>query len=121
MNGRRLVGLAAEEAAASILIENGYTLVARNVRTRLGEIDIIARERNALAIIEVRSRRGASVGIAAESVGPMKQRRLVKLAGAYVQSLKNPPDLWRVDVLAMALDAHGTLLGYELIRNAVEG
>jgi putative endonuclease len=121
MRDRRQIGQAAENAACQILQNHGYRIVTRNVRTRRGEIDVIAWDGGTLVFVEVRSRRHQTVGVVAESVGTRKKQRLIDLAAAYVQSLNEVPDLWRVDVLAIELDATGGVLNFELFRSAVEG
>lgn len=105
----------------AILTEHGYTVVARNIRTRYGEIDVVAYDNQVLVIVEVRSRRGASVGEAAASVGATKQRRLAVLAEGYVQSLARRPEVWRIDVLALRVARDGSIEEYDLIRSAVGG
>lgn len=66
------------------ILELGYTIVERNARTALGEIDIVARDGDVLCFVEVRSREDDSLGSPAETVGPGKQRRLRRLAAAYM-------------------------------------
>ena len=118
---RREIGTVGEDAAARILMRRGYTIIARNVRTRRGEIDLIARDGGTLVFVEVRSRRGAPPGTAAESIGSAKRHRLSQLADEYVQTLSNAPESWRIDALALELDSVGNIRDFELIRNAVEG
>src|SRR5581483_12242348 len=67
------IGFAAEEAAALFLRAEGFTIVLRNFRRRLGELDIIARAQDVLIIAEVRTRSGLTHGGAAASVGLRKQ------------------------------------------------
>ncbi|MBC7203960.1 MAG: YraN family protein [Pusillimonas sp.] len=73
-------GHAAEELACHYLTEQGLFVLARNLKCRTGEIDIVARDQNVLVFIEVRSRRNVNYGLAAETVGPHKQKRLVRTA-----------------------------------------
>lgn len=73
-------GHAAESQACYYLTECGLRILARNLKCRAGEIDIIARDQNILVFVEVRSRTNAHYGSAAETVGPYKQKRLVRTA-----------------------------------------
>ncbi len=74
-------GREAELAAHRYLLQHGYLPVARNVRTRYGEIDIVARDGTTLVFVEVKSQSGAcSQTRAAEAVGPRKQGGLRALA-----------------------------------------
>ena len=89
-----------EERAADFLKCRGYDVLERNFRTKLGEIDIVARDRDTIVFVEVRSRSSASFGRAAETVGPLKRRRLVRTALAYAQARRLDCPL-RFDVIAV--------------------
>ena len=67
-------GFMAEYAAALLLLCKGYRIVAMRYRTRVGEIDIIARRGNLVAFVEVKARRNVTSGI--DSVGFETQRRI---------------------------------------------
>jgi len=105
--------------------ERGVRVVERNFRARGGEIDLIARDGDVLAFVEVRFREGDGHGLPEESVGPAKRRRIAAAARAYLSTI--PPDSWRearFDVAAVdgsgsapviryypaAFDARGKLL-----------
>lgn len=93
-------GDAGEELAARFLEARGMAIVARNYRTRLGEIDLIARDGEVLVFVEVRLRADERFGGAAASVGPAKQRRLAAAAGAYLARLERAPRC-RFDVVTL--------------------
>lgn len=86
MDNRLDVGREGEALAASYLEAAGYAIVARNVRTKLGEIDLIARDGKALVFVEVKSRRSERFGRGADAVDARKQARLRRLAEAYLGS-----------------------------------
>lgn len=73
-----------EELAARHLAGLGMTIVARRYRTRLGEIDLIARDGEWLVFVEVKSRKGTTKGHPFDAVDSAKQRRLIRLAEAYL-------------------------------------
>ena len=102
--GRRSVaqslGDAGEDRAARFLESRGMTIVARNYRTRLGEIDLIARDGEVLVFVEVRLRADSRFGGAAASIGPAKQRRLAAAASAYLARLGRAPAC-RFDVVTL--------------------
>ena len=77
-------GRAAEDRALKELSAAGLRLVARNFRCRLGEIDLVMREGDTLVFVEVRQRRSARFGDAAESVTAAKQRKLQAAAALFV-------------------------------------
>lgn len=96
----RLRGEAAEEFAARYLAAQGLAILARNYRTRLGEVDIVAREGAVLVFLEVRLRSWAAWGGAAASVDARKQRRIVAAARHFLSRLRAEPPC-RFDVLTL--------------------
>jgi putative endonuclease len=77
-------GVAAESVAADWLQAQGLRIVARNVRYRGGEIDLICRDRGALVFVEVRQRSDGRFGGAAESITAAKIARIVLAARLYL-------------------------------------
>ena len=100
---RKAAGDAAEDRAARFLAEHGLQIVARNYRTRFGEIDLVARDGASLVFVEVRMRSSDFFGGADESVDAPKRSRIVAAARAYVAALPAEPPC-RFDVVA--LDGH---------------
>ena len=95
------VGTRAETGAAAALQRAGYRIVERNFRCKAGELDIIARDGDVLAFVEVRSRASDAHGHAAEMVGPAKRRQVARIAAHYL-ALKRPAiDRVRFDVVAL--------------------
>jgi len=116
---RRNLGDLGERLAEQHLLAHGYTIRDRKSRTRYGEIDLVAEKDGLIAFVEVRTRRGARMGSAAESLSPAKQRRLVALAEAYVQDRDDVPEAQRIDVIAVDLALDGRLLSLDHIEGAV--
>lgn len=73
-------GRIAEDIAADHLARNGVRILARNVRCRSGEVDIVGLERGTVVFVEVRMRSSIRFGGAAASITPAKQRRVVLAA-----------------------------------------
>ncbi|WP_158745453.1 YraN family protein [Acidisphaera sp. L21] len=71
-------GLAAEEAACAALVADGWTILARRLRTAAGEIDLAAERNGLLALVEVKAR--PSLTNAAFALGPAQQARLIAAA-----------------------------------------
>jgi len=96
-----LSGPEAENRACVILRAAGYRIVARNWRSRFGEIDIIARDGDTLVFVEVRARSHSGFGGAAASVDVAKQRRISRTAALFLQetSCELPA---RFDVVAIS-------------------
>lgn len=101
---RQVDGGDAEVRAARHLADHGLVILHRNFRTRLGEVDLIARDGDTLVFVEVRRRlSSAHWGGAVGSVGPLKQRRLEAAARVYLSRLPSEPPC-RFDVLALEGD-----------------
>jgi putative endonuclease len=93
-------GGAAEEAAARFLERQGLAIVARNYRTRMGEIDLVARDGATLVFVEVRMRSSADYGGGAESIGWRKRSRIEAAARQYLANLRREPAC-RFDVVTL--------------------
>jgi putative endonuclease len=81
---RHELGARAERLAADHLLARGYRIVARNYRTRGGEIDLVAQDGDTLVFVEVRARSRADLGAPFETVGRVKQRRVARAAEAWL-------------------------------------
>lgn len=81
---KQRAGDAAEDAACSHLVEHGCRVLARNVRYREGELDVVAQDGATLVFVEVRLRSRDTFGGAAASVDHFKRRRLVRAAQHYL-------------------------------------
>jgi putative endonuclease len=98
-------GAQAEALAARFLEARGLVIVARNVRSRHGELDLIARDHGTLVFVEVRLRRHADFGGALASITAAKQARLLAAARSYLATLPGEPPCRFDAVLLDALDA----------------
>ncbi len=84
-------GAQAEALAAQYLEAHGLVILARNFRTRRGEIDLVARDGDTLVFVEVRYRSRSDFGGAAASVTVRKQQRIVAASLAYLARLRREP------------------------------
>ncbi len=108
-------GRDAEDRACDYLLGKGLTLLRRNYRSRRGEIDLVLRDTGSLVFVEVRYRRQAGFGSAAESVDRHKRTRLSACAKQYLQDFPNVAGLsCRFDVVAI----DGPDYSIEWIRDA---
>lgn len=113
----RQLGTKGESHAARYLYELGYEILARNWRCAEGELDLIALDENELVLVEVRTRQGqAALTIAAESITPQKQARLLNLADLYAAEHPHPYAI-RIDVVVVAVEGENITL--EHYQNAV--
>lgn len=135
---RRLLGAQGEEIACRHLQRLDFTILARNVRTRHGEIDLIACDGTTLLFVEVKTRRargstgcldvqsGPSGATPAVAIAPLEglrhsqRSRLRRLATAWLQSASPRPRVAeiRFDAIGVLLDAHERLLRLDHVEGA---
>lgn len=101
MPNRQDIGRWGEKQAEQYLREHGYEVLAKNVRTAYGEIDLIARQADCLTFVEVKTRRTNSLGPPEVSVSARKRHHMQAAARAYVHGLGNPPESWVIDVISV--------------------
>ena len=95
-------GAAAEELAAQYLQVRGLKILARNLRCKAGELDLVCLDGGVLAIVEVRQRASAEYGGALASVTWAKQRKIIRAAQFFLQREKHWRNFpMRFDVLAV--------------------
>ena len=95
---KKLLGVFGEDAACEYLKKRGYRILGRNYACRQGEVDIIARKGRYIVFAEVKLRKNAGFGAAAEFVTAAKQRRIIFAARRWL--MENPTDLQpRFDVI----------------------
>ena len=115
------LGRRGELLAKRHLEDTGYEILEANYRTRLGEIDLVAQRDDCLVFVEVRTRRGGSLGTPEESMTAEKREHLIAAAQEYLQSRGVEESQWRIDFIAVEMDGRGRLRRVEHIVNAVEG
>ncbi len=116
---RRQTGILGEKLAREFLKRQGYRILETNYRCPRGEIDIVARHKDSLVFVEVRTKTSLEFGSPGESITHAKQGRMRTTALHYLQEHDNLPLQWRIDVVSVELDQRGKLLHIELIENAV--
>ncbi len=112
------LGQIGEEAAVAFLKRQGYHILDRNFRNKLGEIDIIARDKKTLAFVEVKARRSGGYGSPKWAVTPKKQRKISMVALYYLKTTKQNKVKARFDVVAISSSQDNPRI--ELIKNAFE-
>ncbi|MGB7294951.1 MAG: YraN family protein [Candidatus Aminicenantales bacterium] len=104
MSEARALGRSGEDVAVAYLQKKKLRVVCRGFRFHKGEIDIIARDRDTLVFIEVKTRRNQDFGRPEEAVTPLKQNQIRRLAEAYL-ALNNLGGIpCRFDVLSLVWD-----------------
>ncbi|MDP2940785.1 MAG: YraN family protein [Candidatus Omnitrophota bacterium] len=112
------LGKKGEDIALGFLKKNGYSIIQRNYRTKLGEIDIIAKDKDTLCFIEVKSRSSCGHGLPQESVFKLKQGQISKAALAYLKEKNLLDKRARFDVVSVLYADGETRI--EIIKNAFE-
>ncbi len=115
---RHRLGRAAEDLAAKHLERLGLRIVARNHRTRYGEIDLIAVDADTLVFVEVKARRGA--GRPWDSLHDRKRRQVRRMAAAYLAEVPGRPRAreLRFDAIGVTVDAAGKLVSLDHLEGA---
>lgn len=99
---KRKVGDDKEQLAETFLLQQGFSLVERNFFCKMGEIDLIMKDKDYLVFIEVRYRESQDFGGALASITASKQRKLRRAAEYYlVKAFGNNPPSCRFDVIAI--------------------
>ncbi|MDO8622247.1 MAG: YraN family protein [bacterium] len=101
-HSRSRFGTLAENYAAVYLASQGYRVLEHNVRTPVGELDLVARKGREVVFVEVKARSTHAYGSPEESVNRAKQRHLIRSAQAYMakhRALRGSP--YRIDVIAI--------------------
>ena len=112
------LGRQGEEEAVDFLRKKGYKIIKRNYKSRLGEIDIIARDKDTLCFVEVKARNSLRFGMPSEAVSDFKQRQISKAALMYLKENNQLDKKARFDVISITHLNEKTEI--DLIENAFE-
>jgi putative endonuclease len=115
---RHRLGQHGEQLAAEHLERLGYEIVARNHRTRFGEIDLVAVSEDTLVIVEVKTRRGR--GSPWDALHDRKQRRVRAMGLAYLNDVRDRPRRrhLRFDAIGVTIDHAGRLTALDHLESA---
>lgn len=119
LDPRRVFGQEGEAEAERYLRRKGYRIVAKNFRSSLGELDLVAEDGGVLVFVEVKARRTAEFGGAIHAVHRQKQRKLVRLAAQFLAQRHWTDRVCRFDVVLLEPTATSALR-IEHIQNAFD-
>ena len=119
MIDRKEIGALGEKLAGDFLKKRGYHIIENNYRCPRGEIDIIARHKDCLVFIEVRTKTNLSFGTPEESVSNAKKAKMRLTAAFYLHSQEKLPKSWRIDFVAVEINNNGKARRIEIFENAV--
>lgn len=112
------LGFKGEGLACNFLIDNGYKIIKRNYRTKLGQIDVIAKDKDTLCFIEVKTRSSDMAGLPEEAITPIKKRKISKIALIYLKENQLLNKRARFDVVSVLFNEGGFKIN--LIKDAFE-
>lgn len=112
------LGKTGEGLAEGFLKKNGYKILARNFKTKIGEIDIIAIDKDTISFVEVKTRQTDRFGLPQEAISSFKQRQISKAALAYLKDNNLLNKKARFDVVSIILSQDSPRM--DLIKNAFE-
>jgi len=115
---KKELGKKGEELASRFLKKRGYRIIEKNYSCKMGEMDLIATEKDTLVFIEVKTRTSTLFGPPQLAVNSSKQRQLSKVALNYLKEKKLENVKARFDVVAILLGPKGEEI--ELIKDAFD-
>lgn len=104
MNNKTKIGKEKEDIAVEYLKNKGYQIIARNFKSRFGEIDIIAKDKNTIVIVEVRSKSYDSFGYPQETITKSKIEKIIKTTYQFLSKNDIYFEELRFDVIAILKD-----------------
>jgi len=115
---KKELGRRGEELALRFLNKSGYKIIERNYVCKMGEMDIIAQEKDTLVFVEVKTRTSMDFGPPQLAVNPTKQMQLSKVALNFLKEKRLEDVKARFDVVAIVLKPTGEEV--ELIKDAFD-
>jgi putative endonuclease len=117
-NKSQKFGERGENLAVWYLKQNGYKIIEQNYRSRMGEIDIIAKDGKTIVFVEVKSRRSIRYGSPKWAITPKKQRKISMVALYYLKTTQQTDTKARFDVVAITANQDEPQI--EIVENAFE-
>mmetsp|Transcript_5062 Transcript_5062/g.2837 ORF Transcript_5062/g.2837 Transcript_5062/m.2837 type:complete len:126 (+) Transcript_5062:4834-5211(+) len=113
-------GQESEVLAVTYLKKNDYKILKQNFRTKFGEIDIIAKDKNVLVFVEVKARKSLDYGKPKHSVTFNKQKKISKVALFYLKDTKQMNVKARFDIVSIISTSNYKKPELKIIKNAFE-
>jgi len=104
---QKLLGNRGERLAIRFLKKKGFRIIARQYRTKQGEIDIVAADGDAIVFVEVKTRSNLKAGHPTEAIGHRKQKKLTNLALGFLKKHKALDQPARFDVVSIVIPKDG--------------
>ncbi len=107
---RQDLGQLGEKLACDFLRKNGYQIIDQNYRTRGGEIDIVAKDREMIVFVEVKTRVSTAFGYPEEAIDERKQHKLAMTAECYLSAHHLYDSDYRIDAVGIEMERDGRLI-----------
>jgi len=120
LDPRKELGTEGEKLAVKFLKREGYKILQRNYKCKLGEVDIIAERGGTIAFIEVKTRQTEDFGPPQYAVTATKKNQISKVALYYIKEKKLIGRVYRFDVIAITYSPELRKPNIEHIENAFE-
>lgn len=117
MPATRDLGILGEDLAVNFLKKNGYKTLQRNFRSKFGEIDIVAQDKDTLVFVEVKTRWSEKFGLPEEAITSWKIKRMTRACQYYKLLHPQSPDLMRLDAVCIDLSPAGRVEEIRLLKN----
>lgn len=101
---KKVLGAQGEWLAQSYLKKKHYAILEHNFKNKIGEIDIIAKQKNVLVFVEVKTRTNTAFGLPREAVHEQKQHKIRLVAQSYLQKTGQSDCAVRFDVIEILND-----------------
>lgn len=121
---KRKIGDIGEEVAVKYLTQQGFQILERNFARKWGELDIIAKNKQEISFIEVKTlkKKSSQAFFPEQNVSWQKKRRLIRTAQTYLAQNHYPQDAsWQIDVIAVELNWQTRRANLRHLKNAVWG
>lgn len=114
------IGNLGESIAEKYLLSIGYIILAKNFRCKIGEIDIIGKDKNYFCFVEVKTRHSKKYGEPCEAVNYSKKIKIYKTANIYILKNNLYNCNFRFDIVEILLNQNDSIYNINLIRNAFQ-
>lgn len=105
----KVIGDLGENLASEYLLKNNYVILEKNFRTRLGEIDLIVKDRDIIAFVEVKTRRSLNFGYPYEAVNHKKMQKIIRVSENYIAYKGTENTQYRFDIIEVFLNKNNKI------------
>lgn len=100
---KQALGKLGEQKACKYLTTKGYYILENNFRCKMGEIDIIAKDKNEIVFVEVKTRKSIKYGMPSEAINYNKRKHIYNAARYYILKNNLQTDAIRFDAIEVLL------------------